>query len=168
MKKSILLILFLLLALAASSVFAEDQVGAVGDICDCGDMAVRLTTDPKVTTIINGRNTRNGTFVTLRIELTYISDTYWKALDKGSFSLINITDGARKEYPLDYITTMVASEINQTDTILEDLEFPEIRNYMLIFDVDKDLHTGWSLHFTPMERGTTAAYCDKEMPLPKF
>lgn len=162
------LLMFLLLlcgTVSAQDTPAASAFGNVGDTGDCGEISIQFMEKPKTAKSMAGVKAAD-TFISMKVQLIYISDTLWGALDKSSFELVNKTDEGEKAFPLNFAVSTLLSKSSGADALVEELVFPTLYNYYLVFDTEA-LRENWYLHFTPKERGSSdAPYCDLMLPIP--
>lgn len=172
MKKKLLIISLILIVLLLSCEIGFAQYedltpapGYVGSMGDCGDISIEFLDRPTTSTALAGLHAID-TFISMKVQLIYISDTLWQALDKHSFELINVSDGNGTVVPLDFVTSTYRSRSLYAGALADELVFPTLYNYYLVFDT-KLLSGSWYLHFAPRERGSSdAPVCDLMLPIP--
>lgn len=142
-----------------------DQIGNEKRAAD--EIKLEVISNPVRTKKLAGKNA-SGMYVRLSVKISYARDESWEALDKGSFELVNWSDEGQKKWPLDYVTSTLFSKRSSVDTILEELVFPKVYTYIIVFDVDSDASTGWFLRFMPHERGKTEPLFITDIPLSRI
>ncbi|MBR6090030.1 MAG: hypothetical protein IKP86_08865 [Anaerolineaceae bacterium] len=135
-------------------------------VFECGnDIFIEFTALPTISKTANGRTTSEF-FVILRAEILFLADKTWYGIDKDSFSLkFTDADGCESFFPLNYAISMMANQKSSWDPFWVPYDFADLRFTNLIFTVPANAAEGWTLMFSPKERGADSPYCEIEIPL---
>lgn len=112
----------------------------------------------------SGRVTSDYFFV-FTAEVLFLDETIWNGMDKNSFTLKHVDEeGNEVLYPLNLMMTMMLTMKNNWRTLSDELIFADLRMADLVFTVKTNEKKGWSLLFSPAERGSIGN-CEVEVPL---
>lgn len=170
MKKILLLpVIFLLLLTVLPSAADIDPIllNRPNDaVFGCrNDIFIEMLDTPVISKTVGGR-TAEDYFLYFKAEILFLAEEEWDGIDQESFSLERQTeDGTLEYYPLNYAITMITNLRNEWKTFASPLRFTSLTTYYLVFDVDTMATDGWTLLFSPTERGHAMSYCDIEIPL---
>ena len=113
-----------------------------------------------------GRNAVDN-FLYVKTEVLFLADETWNGIDKNSFKLRHTAeDGTTEEFPLNFAITTLSNLRNGWASLAEGMYFTSLSTINLVFDVNTTDKEGWTLLFSPSERGSGKVYCDMEIPLP--
>lgn len=113
-----------------------------------------------------GRNAVDN-FLYVKTEVLFLADETWNGIDKNSFKLRHTAeDGTTEEFPLNFAITTLSNLRNGWASLAEGMYFTSLSTINLVFDVNITDKEGWTLLFSPSERGSGKVYCDMEIPLP--
>ena len=168
------LFLFLLMAVLTAVLPCAGQISKVDPILlttpnprvfECTEeLVLELLVEPRIEYTLGGRDAKNY-FLYLTVEFLYLQDFPWNGLDKNSFHLKHVDSAGQEQLiPLDYMMTAMMSMKNGWRTMADQLDFPSLLKFVLVFDVETMDREGWSLVFQPAQRGSEPS-CTTEIPL---
>lgn len=173
MKKSALIILFAAVILSTvlpcmaidvtDPILRDEENEAV---FRCGeDIFIEIKDAPTLGKSVSSRNAVDN-YLHFSIQLLYLSNDVWAGIDKNSFHLAHIDPEQNEEdYPLNFAVSMITNRMKKYNTFGDMLEVPSYRTIYLVFDVTGNDKNGWSLVFSPAERGKTEPVCSVTVPL---
>ncbi len=164
----IVAVLFLLSVLPCSAdadpiLLAEPNENVFG--CK-NDIFIELMEKAAIGKNTAGRNAVDN-FLYIKTEILFLADEQWNGIDKNSFKLRHTAeDGTTEEFPLNFAITTLSNLQNGWNSLADGMFFTSLSTINLVFDVNIADKEGWTLLFSPSERGSGKAYCDMEIPLP--
>ncbi len=129
------------------------------------DIFFEFLDDAVISKTVCGRVT-DAFYLYFKAEILFLVEESWDGIDKSSFRLRHISqDGTQETYPLDYAITMNTNLRYEWKTLSDRLYFTSLTPYYLVFKVPSMVTVGWTLLFSPTQRGGTTPYCEIEIPL---
>ena len=171
MKRTLLMIIVsVLILLTVLSCGATDPIlldEPNENVFGCeNDIFIELMEKASIGKNTAGRNAVDN-FLYVKTEVLFLADETWNGIDKNSFKLRHTAeDGTTEEFPLNFAITTLSNLRNGWASLAEGMYFTSLSTINLVFDVNITDKEGWTLLFSPSERGSGKVYCDMEIPLP--
>ena len=172
MKRTLLMIIIAVLILLTALPCGADTDPILLDepnenVFGCeNDIFIELMEKASIGKNTAGRNAVDN-FLYVKTEVLFLADETWNGIDKNSFKLRHTAeDGTTEEFPLNFAISTLSNLRNGWAGFGDELFFTSLSTINLVFDVDTTDKEGWTLLFSPSERGSGKAYCDMEIPLP--